>query len=221
MPQSRKPLFDTVRAVLKRGFRQSEVVAIDGALDVVIDPPETAVTDCVKGSGVPKIKRRRTSSNDAPRSIGPEGIALIKQFEGCARLKRDGLVSAYPDPGTGGAPWTIGWGATRGGLHGFVGADTVWTQAQCDERLEDDLKRYAADVSRAIGAAPTTQTQFDAMVSFHYNTGAIARATLTKKHIAGDFSGAAAEFVRWNKAGGRVLKGLVRRRSAEMALYRR
>jgi GH24 family phage-related lysozyme (muramidase) len=57
------------------------------------------------------------------------------------------------------------------------------------------------------------------MVSFHYNTGAIARATLTKKHIAGDFTGAAKEFGRWNRAAGRVLKGLVRRRAEEARLY--
>ncbi|MCK0129053.1 lysozyme [Erythrobacter sp. F6033] len=215
MPESRKPLFDTVRSVLKRGFRQSEVDAIDTAIDRVFERKGESA------SGVPHIKPSRPISADTPRTIGPDGIAIIKQFEGCARLRRDGLVAAYPDPGTGGAPWTIGWGATRGGLHGFVGQDTVWTQAQCDERLEEDLKRYAADVARAIGSTPTTQPQFDAMVSFHYNTGAIARATLTKKHVAGDYEGAAAEFARWNKAGGRVLKGLIRRRSAEMALYRR
>ena len=50
-------------------------------------------------------------------------------------------------------------------------------------------------------------------------TNAIARATLTKKHIAGDYDGAASEFARWNRAGGRMLKGLVRRRAAEAELY--
>lgn len=157
------------------------------------------------------------------RTIGDEGIALIKRFEGCARLRRDGLVEAYPDPGTGGEPWTIGWGATGrdhvGG--GRIAKGTVWTQAQCDARLESDLARYAADVAKALGDAPTTQSQFDAMVSFHYNTGAISRATLTAKHIAGDHAGAAREFARWNRAGGRVLKGLIRRRAAEVALYMR
>ena len=151
-----------------------------------------------------------------PCRIGPAAIALIKRFEGCARLRTDGLVEAYPDPGTGGAPWTIGWGATGQG----IGPGTVWTQAECDARLERDLARYSADVARALGDAPTSQNQFDAMVSFHYNTGAIHRATLTRKHIAGDYEGAAREFARWNKAGGRVLKGLVRRRAEEERLYR-
>lgn len=159
---------------------------------------------------------QRAASLTAPRRVGPGGIALIKRFEGCARLRTDGLVEAYPDPGTGGAPWTIGWGATGAD----IGPDTVWTQAQCDARLEADLSRYAADVARAIGDAPANRDQFDAMVSFHYNTGAIARATLTRKHVASDYEGAAREFARWNRAGGRVLKGLVRRRAAEERLYR-
>jgi GH24 family phage-related lysozyme (muramidase) len=131
------------------------------------------------------------------------------------------MVEAYPDPASGGEPWTIGWGATgRDNFSGGrIGPSTCWTPAQCDARLASDLKRYAADVAAAIGSAATTQNQFDALVSFHYNTGAIARATLTKKHIAGDHAGAAAEFARWNRASGRVLKGLVRRRAAEAELY--
>ncbi|MEO0057904.1 MAG: hypothetical protein RIT17_1377 [Pseudomonadota bacterium] len=161
------------------------------------------------------------AATPAPRTVSPAGIALIKRFEGCARLRLDGLVEAYPDPGTGAAPWTIGWGATgRDHVHGGrIGPQTVWTQAQCDARLADDLARYAADVVKALGDAPTTQPQFDALVSFHYNTGAIGRATLTAKHRAGDHEGAAREFARWNRAGGRVLKGLVNRRAAEAELY--
>ncbi|MEQ5787309.1 lysozyme [Erythrobacter sp. NFXS35] len=161
------------------------------------------------------------SYSPAPRAISAAGIALIKRFEGCARLRPDGLVEAYPDPGTGAEPWTIGWGATgRDHVHGGrIGPGTVWTQGACDARLTDDLVRYAADVVRALGDAPTTQPQFDALVSFHYNTGAIARATLTAKHRAGDTEGAAREFARWNRAGGRVLKGLVRRRAAEAVMY--
>lgn len=188
----RKPLFDAIRRLLGRGLRQREVDAIDAAIDAAEAPVD------------PLLRR-----------IGPAGIALIKRFEGCERRIPGRLVEAYPDPGTGGAPWTIGWGATGPG----IGPGTTWTQAQCDARLEADLARHAAAVAHALGAAPTSQAQFDALVSFHYNTGAIARATLTRKHIAGDFAGAAAEFARWNRAGGRVLRGLVRRRAAEAALY--
>ncbi|MFM7403698.1 MAG: lysozyme [Erythrobacter sp.] len=157
----------------------------------------------------------------SPRQISPRGIALVKSFEGCARLRSDGLIEAYPDPGTGAEPWTIGWGATGRDSFagGRIGPGTCWTQYQCDTRLAEDLGRFAEDVTATIGEAPTTQNQFDALVSFHYNTGAIARATLTSKHIAGDTADAAHEFSRWTRAGGRVLKGLVRRRAAEAELY--
>ena len=195
----RKGIFDTVRSLLGRGFQQAEVDKLDRALDA-------AVHDAAQP----------TERNVAcPGTVGPDGIALIKRFEGCARLRRDGLVEAYPDPASGGDPWTIGWGATGP----EIGPGTVWTQEQCDARLEHDLGRYAAEVAAALKGAPTSPAQFDALVSFHYNTGAIARATLTRKHIAGDFGGAQAEFARWNRAAGRVLKGLARRRQAEASLY--
>ena len=147
--------------------------------------------------------------------VGQAGIALIKRFESCARARGDGLFEAYPDPGTGGAPWTIGWGATgRDVVPGLV-----WTQQQCDDRLAADLARFAREVARALRDAPTSQNQFDALVSFHDNTGAIARASLTRLHRAGDFAGAAREFGKWVNAGGRRLAGLVRRRAAEAELY--
>lgn len=192
----RKTIFDAVRRMLGRGFRQAEVERLDRAID------------CALGDD-------RACAGAGPRSVGSAGAALIKRFESCARMRPDGLVEAYPDPATGGAPWTIGWGSTGPG----IGPGTVWTQAQCDARFERDLGRYAAEVAEAIGDAPTTQSQFDALVSFHYNTGAIARATLTRKHVAGDHAGAALEFARWNRAGGRVLGGLTRRRAAEARLY--
>ena len=194
----RKTIFDAVRQMLGRGFRQAEVERLDCAIDRALG-----------SGGAPEPPHSR--------SVGLPGVALIKRFEGCERLRADGLVEAYPDPATGGAPWTIGWGATGP----EIGPATIWTQEQCDVRLERDLERYAAEVAAAIGDAPTTQDQFDALVSFHYNTGAIARATLTRKHVAGDHAGAAREFARWNRAGGRVLRGLTRRRAAEAELYGR
>jgi lysozyme len=192
-------------------------------LEQSANPLLTMIRHLLKSADVPNAARPTIpyASPPAVTEISDAGVALIKRFEGCARLRTDGMVAAYPDPGTGGEPWTIGWGATgRDHVHGgMIGPQTVWTLTQCDGRLTDDLARYASDVARALGDASTTQAQFDAMVSFHYNTGAIARATLTQKHITGDFQGAAREFARWNRAGGRVLKGLVRRRAAEAELY--
>ncbi|MBS0473963.1 MAG: lysozyme [Proteobacteria bacterium] len=165
--------------------------------------------------GPPPLPKSHLPPPCKPAAIGAAGVALIKRFEGCARRRSDGLFEAYPDPATGGAPWTIGWGATGRD----VTPGLVWTQEQCDARLGRDLTRFAADVARAIGDAPTTPAQFDALVSFHYNTGAITRATLTKLHRSGDFSGVEIEFGKWVHAGGKRLEGLVRRRAAEAALY--
>lgn len=186
---------------------------------------EQQVLECELEKLAPDTVPGSPAKTAPPSAVSPMGVALIQQFEGCARRRPDGRYEAYADPGTGGAPWTIGWGAT--GTDGFapdpgarIGPGTVWTGAQCNARLEADLARYAAEVAKAIGPAPTSQRQFDALTSFHYNTGAIARASLTRKHVAGDHAGAAREFARWVRAGGRVLPGLVRRREAEAALYR-
>lgn len=159
---------------------------------------------------------RPMAAGRSPGAIGSAGLELIKRFEGCARARPDGRFEAYPDPGTGGDPWTIGWGATGRG----IGPGTVWTLAECDARLARDLARFARDVARALGEARTSPQQFDALVSFHYNTGAIARATLTRLHKTGRFDQAAEEFGKWVHAGGKRMNGLIRRRAAEAALYR-
>lgn len=198
----RKAIFDAVRRMLGRGFRRREVEALDRALDAALEDRVFSAQDIV-------------TSVPCPSAVSAAGVALIKRFEGCARRRADGLYEAYPDPGTGAEPWTIGWGATGAG----IGPDTVWTQDECDARFAADLARYAAEVVRVLQGSDTTQSQFDALVSFHYNTGAIERATLMQKHKEGDYAGAVKEFARWNRAGGRVMPGLARRRAAEAALY--
>ena len=157
------------------------------------------------------------SKGTGPRlTVSPRGVALIQDFESCARALPDGRFAAYPDPaGKNGRPWTIGWGATGDGIC----PGTVWTREECDDRFARDLQRFADEVAKAIGGASTTQAQFDALVSFHYNTGAIGRATLTRKHISGDHAGTQAEFARWIYNDGRRLPGLVRRRAVEAAHY--
>jgi GH24 family phage-related lysozyme (muramidase) len=142
---------------------------------------------------------------------------LIQQFEGCAKKQANGSFMAYPDPGTGSDPWTIGWGTTGTDVKPGV----IWTQQQCDDRLTSDLTSFAAKVSGVLGTAQTSQHQFDALVSFAYNVGVgnLSSSTLLKLHKAGDFAGAQQQFARWNKAAGKVLPGLTKRRAAEAALY--
>jgi GH24 family phage-related lysozyme (muramidase) len=190
----RSAIFDAFRHMLGRGFDRSEVRELDAAIDAALGQ------DCAA---------------DASRHVSSAGIALIQRWEGCAKRRPDGRFAAYPDPGTGGEPWTIGWGTTgRDVVPGLI-----WTQAECDARFERELQRYVREVAAAIGNAATTQGQFDAMVSFHYNTGAIRKATLTRLHAAGDHAGAAAEFGKWVNAGGKRLAGLVRRRAEEARIY--
>ncbi|MBI0474207.1 lysozyme [Sphingomonas sp. MA1305] len=141
----------------------------------------------------------------------PHALTLIKQFEGCE-------LSAYPDRGTGGDPWTIGWGATGAGIVKGV----TWTQAQADRRLVEDVTRFAAGVDQALGGTAVTARQKGALVSFAYNLGLenLKSSTLLKLHKLGDYAGAAGQFARWDKAAGKVLPGLVKRRAAEAAMYR-
>lgn len=163
----------------------------------------------------------RDEPEASPGSLepGPDCTKLIQAFEGCHKKRSDGRFDAYPDPGSGGDPWTIGWGATGPDVRKGV----VWTQEQCDDRFTAHVAQFAAGVRRLLGNAATTQHQFDALVSFAYNVGEgnLGSSTLLKLHKAGDYSGAAAQFARWNKAAGWVLPGLTRRRAAEAALYGR
>lgn len=141
-------------------------------------------------------------------NVSRRGIEIIKQFEG---FKAD----AYPDPGTGGEPWTIGYGTTKGIRPGM----TV-TQEQATAFLARDVALFSAEVERLV-KVPLTQNQHDALVSLVYNIGpgAFAKSTLLKKLNAGRYDDVPSEMARWNKAGGRVLNGLVRRRAAEAELW--
>jgi lysozyme len=144
------------------------------------------------------------------RQISANGKALIKRFEGCK-------LRAYPDPATGGAPWTIGWGSTGLGIVPGI----IWSQAQADARFDADIAAFAAKVDRLLEGWPTTQGQFDALVSFAYNLGLanLGKSTLLKDHKAGLFAAAKGQFALWNRANDKVLDGLTKRRAAEAQMY--
>lgn len=140
------------------------------------------------------------------RMTSPEGRALITRYEG-------EKLTAYLCPAK---VWTIGVGHT--GPDVKIGMTITHSQSQA--LLSQDLARFEKAVNRLCPV--TTQAQFDALVAFTFNVGisALANSTLLRKHMAGDYAGAAAEFARWNRAGGKVLSGLTARRAAEAALYR-
>jgi lysozyme len=94
---------------------------------------------------------------------------------------------------------------------------------EVDAILAQDLARFERGVARYCPAAVNHQGQFDALVSFAFNVGLgnLQRSSLRMKHNRGDFDEAADEFMKWSKAGGKVLKGLVNRRLDEQRLYLR
>ncbi len=145
--------------------------------------------------------------------ISDIGIALVKQFEGCELI-------AYPDPGTGGEPFTIGYGWTQPVDGVPVHRGMVIDQATADRLLRCGVVQFEQGVNQLV-KAPINQNQFDALVSFAYNLGlrSLSTSTLLRKLNAGDKQGAANEFPKWNKAAGKILPGLVRRRAAERSLF--
>ena len=144
---------------------------------------------------------------------------LIKPFEGLARLLPDGNVTSYPDPGTKGHPWTIGWGATGPDIQ----PGTIWTMQQCIDALDHHITYFYVGLCKLSPTFPNASPRrIAAVTSWAYNCGlGNYRVSTFKKRIdAGDWNGAATECVKWNKAAGRVLPGLTRRRAAEAALMR-
>lgn len=139
-----------------------------------------------------------------------EGIELIKRWEG---LK----LAAYLCPAK---VWTIGYGHTTAAGVPAVTKGMKITADDAAEILVRDLVAYEAAVMNVLRRNPN-ENQFSAMVSLCYNIGpgAFARSSVVKKFNAGDLPGAAAAFRLWNKGGGKVLPGLVRRREEEIILF--
>lgn len=141
-----------------------------------------------------------------------EGLALIKSFEGLR-------LTAYRCPA---GVWTIGYGTTSAAGVGKIEAGMKITQVQAESMLIRSLVDYEEGVLRALVIRPT-QNQFDALVSLAYNIGigAMSKSSVVKALNRGDVAKAGDSFMLWNKAGGKVLPGLVRRREAEKTLFLR
>lgn len=168
------------------------------------------------GVAVPATKEPSlpTPPSGVHRQISPLGLLLVKHFESL-------YLAAYQDSV---GVWTIGWGHT-GLTHrdGTVFRGRTITQAQAANLLAYDMHQFETRVQTLV-KVPLTDDQFAALVAFDFNTGGLTLdggkpSTLLRKLNAGDYTGAANELLKWDKAGGRVLKGLTRRRLAENNLF--
>ena len=139
------------------------------------------------------------------RKISGEGLALIKKFEGLE-------LNAYKCPA---GVWTIGYGHTKGVKEG----DNI-SLKKAEEMLEEELVEYEGYINNMVELG-LEQNQFDALVAWVYNLGPtnLRESTLLKVLNQGLFDEVPFEIKRWNKAGGQVLNGLVRRREAEALLF--
>lgn len=195
---NRKPIFQEMRDLLGRGLTQAEVDSMDAAID------EAEGKDLTEAEGWVALA--------AP---------FVEEFEGMAEKIGSGNVKAYPDPATGGKPWTIGIGSTTDEKGHPIQPGEVWSEERARARFKAHLMEFGRQVDIMLGGALVTPEQKAAITSWTYNVGstAAAKSTLIRKHKAGDYKGAADEFLRWNKANGKVMRGLTRRREAERALY--
>jgi lysozyme len=155
--------------------------------------------------------------------VSAELINLVKHHEGVR-------TRPYRCPAL---LWTVGVGHVIDPSHAAVkyeerrtlpipeGWDRILTMGEVDAILAQDLGRFERGVARLCPAAVGHQGRFDALVSFAFNVGLgnLQRSSLRMKTNRGEFEEAADEFMKWTKAGGRVLPGLVKRRQDERALY--
>lgn len=141
--------------------------------------------------------------------LNKAGIDLIKNFESLR-------LQAYPDPGTGGKPYTVGYGATGKD----IGPTTVWNLA----KAEDDLANRLAALSKKLVdliEADLNDNQFSAIVSLVYNIGIgnFSKSSMLKLLNSGSIDLASEQFTVWGKAAGKEMPGLLRRRQAEKSLF--
>lgn len=152
--------------------------------------------------------------------MGANGLAVVKAFESCMQAVKGqpGMFRAYVDPV---GVLTIGWGHTNDHLPKFT-SSTVWTQAQCDAALAGDMATFEDHVNK-LAKIDLTQNEFDALVSWSFNTGGPATASLWAALNAGNKAAIPAKLAAWNKGTVRgvlvELAGLTRRRKSEGLLF--
>ena len=154
-----------------------------------------------------QLKSEMTELGENNMEISQEGISLIKKFEGCK----------YESYKCAAGVWTIGYGSTKGVSEGMV-----ITHERAEMLLMEDIADYEEAVNQLV-ELPLKQNEFDALVAWTFNLGAtnLKNSTLLKvlNSTHKDWNDVPAQIKRWNKAGGKVLQGLIRRREAEALLF--
>jgi len=143
--------------------------------------------------------------------ISNKGIQLIKHFEGVRNKPYRDCVGL----------WTVGVGHLIGDGKSLPESwNKLFTTEEVDALLKQDLVRFERGVQKLL-PVPLTQNQFDALISFSFNLGlgVLQRSTLRQNILRKDFKGAAEEFLKYVRAGGKIVKGLVTRRNDEKALF--
>ena len=151
--------------------------------------------------------------------ISEIGDAIVEAFENCDKpvKGRPGMFTTYHDEV---GVLTIGFGHTNlGNVAPHINEGDVWTQSQCDAALSNDMTKFEGDVAHVMAGITLSQNEFDALVSFDFNTGSLAKSSIPGKIRAGDKAGAMATLLQYNHAGGQVYNGLTRRRTAEKLLF--
>ena len=140
--------------------------------------------------------------------MNQSGLDLLKEFEGFC-------WAAYPDPATGAEPWTIGYGFTKG-----VQPGQSITKEAAEKRLKLEVAEFESGVVAACKRVPTPN-QLAAMVCLAYNVGLgnFRLSTVLRRHNSGETFAAANAFYLWNRAGNKIMQGLINRREAERSLY--
>jgi lysozyme len=144
-----------------------------------------------------------------------DGRAIIEQFEGCEKAvkNRPGFFTTYRDEV---GVLTVCYGCTNlSGTHAPVVEGAVYSKADCDQLLSSDLAGFEQRVVKILAGVALKQCEFDALVSFDFNTGGLDRSSIPAKIRSGRAAEVPDTLSRWNKAGGRVYAGLTRRRTAE------
>ena len=169
----------------------------------LMDLMKSLLSQIIKKVGAAVVAKAFTYRKNM--KIGNKGLEMIKHFEGLE-------LNAYQCAA---GVWTIGYGHTKGVQQGMVISEDT-----ANEMLVEELKEYENYINTLV-KVELNQNQFDAMVSWVYNLGSsnLQASTLLKVLNAGDYEGVPAQIMRWNKAGGKVLEGLTRRRQAEADLF--